>query len=392
MNKRAMTAFSSAIMLAFSLMLTSCSGSSSAADENSDTAETEVPVTEKVTEAVTEVPSVYVEVQNSDIHRGDLILINRDYEYSDGSNPNIVNIYENKSDSYKVDRSYMELDKTMINAINSMLDDFAAKTGITNILCNSGYRTYDEQKQMYEEDLENTGLLESALVAPPGHSEHHSGLAMDFAIDDGYEYPALRNEGEYSWIYANAANYGLILRYTEQNKHITKYQAESWHFRYVGPVHASMIYRMGVALEQYEGFIKDFQYDNPLEYKYSDTEFYRIYFVPMDMSSDKTSLPIPYECLSNNGAEWPYTVSGNNSDGFIVTVKIPELSPDYDDSFLYMFGASADPVMASDDYSSDDISSSDDEITGGLASEDDDDQDENEGEENAAVNDEDTGW
>ncbi|MBQ5988824.1 MAG: M15 family metallopeptidase [Oscillospiraceae bacterium] len=392
MNKRAMTAFSSAIMLAFSLMLTSCSGSSSAADENSDTAETEVPVTEEVTEAVTEVPSVYVEVQNSDIHRGDLILINRDYEYSDGSNPNIVNIYENKSDSYKVDRSYMELDKTMINAINSMLDDFAAKTGITNILCNSGYRTYDEQKQMYEEDLENTGLLESALVAPPGHSEHHSGLAMDFAIDDGYEYPALRNEGEYSWIYANAANYGLILRYTEQNKHITKYQAESWHFRYVGPVHASMIYRMGVALEQYEGFIKDFQYDNPLEYKYSDTEFYRIYFVPMDMSSDKTSLPIPYECLSNNGAEWPYTVSGNNSDGFIVTVKIPELSPDYDDSFLYMFGASADPVMASDDYSSDDISSSDDEITGGLASEDDDDQDENEGEENAAVNDEDTGW
>ena len=392
MNKRAMTAFSSAIMLAFSLMLTSCSGSSSAADENSETAETEVPVTEEVTEAVTEVPSVYVEVQNSDIHRGDLILINRDYEYSDGSNPNIVNIYENKSDSYKVDRSYMELDKTMINAINSMLDDFAAKTGITNILCNSGYRTYDEQKQMYEEDLENTGLLESALVAPPGHSEHHSGLAMDFAIDDGYEYPALRNEGEYSWIYANAANYGLILRYTEQNKHITKYRAESWHFRYVGPVHASMIYRMGVALEQYEGFIKDFQYDNPLEYKYSDTEFYRIYFVPMDMSSDKTSLPIPYECLSNNGAEWPYTVSGNNSDGFIVTVKIPELSPDYDDSFLYMFGASADPVMASDDYSSDDISSSDDEITGGLASEDDDDQDENEGEENAAVNDEDTGW
>lgn len=392
MNKRAMTAFSSAIMLAFSLMLTSCSGSSSAADENSETAETEVPVTEEVTEAVTEVPSVYVEVQNSDIHRGDLILINRDYEYSDGSNPNIVNIYENKSDSYKVDRSYMELDKTMINAINSMLDDFAAKTGITNILCNSGYRTYDEQKQMYEEDLENTGLLESALVAPPGHSEHHSGLAMDFAIDDGYEYPALRNEGEYSWIYVNAANYGLILRYTEQNKHITKYQAESWHFRYVGPVHASMIYRMGVALEQYEGFIKDFQYDNPLEYKYSDTEFYRIYFVPMDMSSDKTSLPIPYECLSNNGAEWPYTVSGNNSDGFIVTVKIPELSPDYDDSFLYMFGASADPVMASDDYSSDDISSSDDEITGGLASEDDDDQDENEGEENAAVNDEDTGW
>jgi len=389
MNKRAMTGFSSAIMLAFSLMLTSCSGSQSDAGENSETAETEVPVTE-VTEAVTEVPSVYVEVQNSDIHRGDLILVNRDNEYSDGSNPNIVNIYENKSDSYKVDRSYMQLDKTMIEAINSMLDDFAAKTGITNILCNSGYRSYDEQKQMYDEDLENTGLLESDLVAPPGHSEHHTGLAMDFAIDDGYEYPALRNEGEYSWIYSNAAKYGLILRYTEQNKHITKYRAESWHFRYVGPVHASMIYRMGVALEQYEGFIKDFQYDNPLEYKYSDTEFYRIYYVPMDMTSEKTSIPIPYECLNNNGAEWPYTVSGNNSDGFIVTVKIPELSPDYDETFLYMFGAGGETVMPSDDYSSEDISSSEGETTGEDAGE--DSQDESGDAENEAGNDEDTGW
>jgi len=389
MNKRAMTGFSSAIMLAFSLMLTSCSGSQSDAGENSETAETEVPVTE-VTEAVTEVPSVYVEVQNSDIHRGDLILVNRDNEYSDGSNPNIVNIYENKSDSYKVDRSYMQLDKTMIEAINSMLDDFAAKTGITNILCNSGYRSYDEQKQMYDEDLENTGLLESDLVAPPGHSEHHTGLAMDFAIDDGYEYPALRNEGEYSWIYSNAAKYGLILRYTEQNKHITKYRAESWHFRYVGPVHASMIYRMGVALEQYEGFIKDFQYDNPLEYKYSDTEFYRIYYVPMDMTSEKTSIPIPYECLNNNGAEWPYTVSGNNSDGFIVTVKIPELSPDYDETFLYMFGAGGETVMPSDDYSSEDISSSEGETTGENAGE--DSQDESGDAENEAGNDEDTGW
>ena len=91
--------------------------------------------------------------------------------------------------------------------------------------------------------------------------------------------------------------------------------------------------------------------------------------------------------MSNNGAEWPYTVSGNNSDGFIVTVKIPELSPDYDDSFLYMFSPVNDTVMASDDYSADDISSSEDEAAAGE-----DDQDENEGEDNKAVNDEDTGW
>ncbi|WP_044973729.1 M15 family metallopeptidase [Ruminococcus sp. HUN007] len=387
MDRRVITAFSSAFVLAFSLMLTSCSSDPGSADENSAADSTEAPVTE-VTEAETAVPPVFVEVQNSDIHKGELILVNRDNEYSDGSNQNIVNIYENKSDSYKVDRSYMELDKTMIGAINSMLDDFAAQSGITNILCNSGYRSYDEQKQMYDEDLENTGLLESDLVAPPGHSEHHTGYAMDFAIDDGYEYPALRNEGEYSWIYSNAAKYGLILRYTEQNKHITKYRAESWHFRYVGPVHASMITKMGVALEQYIGFIKDFQFENPLEYKYSDTEFYRIYYVPMNTDADKTSLPIPYECLSNNGAEWPYTVSGNNSDGFIVTVKIPELSPDYDDTFLYMFSPAADTIMASDDYQNadDTVPENDD------AEENAEEADDSEDKVSEAAADEETGW
>ncbi|MBR3024378.1 MAG: hypothetical protein IKH71_08005, partial [Oscillospiraceae bacterium] len=90
------------------------------------------------------------------------------------------------------------------------------------------------------------------------------------------------------------------------------------------------------------------------------------------------------------GAEWPYTVSGNNSDGFIVTVKIPELSPDYDETFLYMFGAGGETVMPSDDYSSEDISSSEDEITGEDAGE--DSQDESGDAENEAGNDEDTGW
>lgn len=339
-KKKAVSAFTAALMIAVSGVFTSCSRDTENSEKDSTdaTEAEEAAVTEVTEEEDVYVPPVYVECQNSEIHRGQLILVNRDYEYTDGYNPELVNIYANKTGNYNVNRTDMELDRVMVDAVNSMLDDFAAKSGITNVLCNSGYRTYNEQKEMYEEDLEYTGLEESYLVAPPGHSEHHTGYAMDFAVDDGYEYPALRNEGEYSWIYDNAHNYGMFLRYTEQNKHITGYMAESWHFRYVGPIHATLIWKMGVAYEQYIGFLKDFKFDNPLEYRHSDDEFYRIYYVPASFEGNSTEIPVPLESAgAKDGEMWSYTISGNNCDGFIVTLRIPELSDDYDDTYLYMF-------------------------------------------------------
>ncbi|MBE6853742.1 MAG: D-alanyl-D-alanine carboxypeptidase family protein [Ruminococcus sp.] len=316
-------------------------------NNNESSVYNEIQQTEAVTEAVTEepyIPPVYVECSAEDLHKGTLILVNRENSYVDGSNKDIVNLYSNKNDVYDLSTVDMMLDRSMINAINSMLGDFYAQTGITDVLANSGYRSYDEQKIMYDNDIAATGKQYSTLVAPPGNSEHHTGYAMDFAINDGYSYPALRNEGEYSWIYENANKYGMILRYTEENSHITGYMAESWHFRYVGEPHASLISKMGISFEEYIGFLKDFSFENPLEYRYSDNEFYKIYFVPADIENGSTDVPITYEAFENkdNG----FSVSGNNADGFIVTLKTSELSDDYDESFLYMFNPTVNSQTA----------------------------------------------
>ncbi len=388
-RKMVFSAFAAALLVCCGGVLTSCGKNS--ADGGSSAADDIISEEPAVTEAETEpfVPPVYVECKTSDIHKGNLILVNRDYSYTD-INPDLVNIYANMTNSYNVDRSDMELDKTMLAAINSMLDEFASKTGITNVLANSGYRSYDEQKQMYDDDMEMTGLSYSELVAPPGNSEHHTGYAMDFAVDDGYEYPALRNEGEYSWIYDNADRFGMILRYTEQNRHITGYMAESWHFRYIGPVHASLVKRMGVAYEQYIGFLKDFTFENALEYKFSDSEFYKIYYVPAS-DTEKTEIPIPYEAFENRDNQWEYTISGNNADGFIVTLRIPELSPDFDDSYLYMFSSATEGLTSSDTDTAA-VPADAAEPADSSGQESDSQPEPSENEDNASSSDEETGW
>ena len=72
-----------------------------------------------------------------------------------------------------------------------------------------------------------------------------------------------------------------------------------------------------------------------------------IYYVPADMESGKTEIPITFDAYGDKDR---YSISGNNSDGFIVTLRIDELSDDYDDSYLYMFNPIQENVPV-DDFS-----------------------------------------
>lgn len=296
-----------------------------------------VPDTSENTISETEyIPPVTVECSNNDIHKGNLILVSRDHEYIGEGTEDLVNIYNSKHESYDVNTTEMMINTHMLDSMNLMLDDFFAATGISDVLANSGYRSRDEQQQLFDNDKALTGLENSDSVAPPGYSEHHTGYAMDFAINDGEYYPALKNEGQYQWIYNNAEKYGFILRYTEQNKAITGYVAESWHFRYLGNPHATLIKRMGISYEEYVYFIKDFSFEQPLEYKYSENELYKIYYVAADTSGNVTQVPV-----STGGTEQSvsdaYSISGDNIGGFIVTLKTQELSEDYNEAIFDMF-------------------------------------------------------
>ena len=124
----------------------------------------------------------------------------------------------------------------------------AASDNIT-LMGVSGYRSYKRQESLYRNALARS----SSAVAPPGTSEHQTGLALDiscaslnFELEEAFAYT---KEGK--WLKTNAPLYGFILRYPKEKEHITGVIYEPWHYRYVGKEAAKEIWEQGICLEEY---------------------------------------------------------------------------------------------------------------------------------------------
>lgn len=159
-----------------------------------------------------------------------------------------------------------KFDKRVAGKVRELMA--AAKAEGINLALVSGYRTMDRSRLLYNNKIaeykamgydDATARVEAAKwVAPPGTSEHHSGLAMDIVSADYYtKYSDLveefENEPEAVWLKANCARFGFILRFPKDKTDITGINFEPWHFRYVGEEHAAVIMEQGLCLEEYLG-------------------------------------------------------------------------------------------------------------------------------------------
>ncbi|BAY78330.1 peptidase M15B and M15C, D,D-carboxypeptidase VanY/endolysin [Nostoc linckia NIES-25] len=102
----------------------------------------------------------------------------------------------------------------------------------------SGFRSVKDQEQLFfgvGAERNQTPAQRAALSAPPGHSEHHTGYAVD--IGDGAA-PAtnlqinFENSKAYQWLQANAARFGFEMSFAKNNIQGVSY--EPWHWRFVG--------------------------------------------------------------------------------------------------------------------------------------------------------------
>lgn len=102
----------------------------------------------------------------------------------------------------------------------------------------SGFRSIQEQETLFYDIAErrNQTLKTRADVsAPPGHSEHHTGYAID--IGDGRRPSTnlkrrFEQTAAFDWLQENAARYGFELSFPKNNLQGINY--EPWHWRFVG--------------------------------------------------------------------------------------------------------------------------------------------------------------
>ena len=133
------------------------------------------------------------------------------------------------------------------------------------VYLSSGYRAYSEQQYLFQRKLDQGYSYEGAstIVAPPGTSEHQTGLACD--ITDVYResksWEQLEPTATFQWLYEHCAEYGFILRYPKDKSGlqydgsalttVTGIIYEPWHFRFVGVEAAQYIMSHNLCLEEF---------------------------------------------------------------------------------------------------------------------------------------------
>ncbi|HDX9692478.1 MULTISPECIES: M15 family metallopeptidase [Bacillus] len=237
------------------------------------------------------------EITKEQIYKGDLLLVNRDYPVKkDSIRSDIINVNHNSElvRGYVIFDRNLRLSKDVVKKFLNVVDA-AGKESVNHFLISSGYRDFQEQKQLYEK-------MGSDYALPAGYSEHNLGLSLDI----GSTQKKMEKAPEGKWIEENVWKHGFVLRYPKNKSHITGIQYEPWHIRYVGLPHSAIMQKKNFTLEEYLEFLKEEkEISTEVEGKKYTVSYYKV--------SGNMKVNVP--------ANKQYEISGNNMDGVIVTVQ-----------------------------------------------------------------------
>jgi hypothetical protein len=97
----------------------------------------------------------------------------------------------------------------------------------------SAHRTADYQRGLYERAVDDDPLQRAS--APPGRSEHRLGTAADVVAEGD---PGLTDRFAESdaarWLEERAAQFGIVVTYSEERHAARAVEWEPWHLRWVG--------------------------------------------------------------------------------------------------------------------------------------------------------------
>ncbi len=236
----------------------------------------------------------YIELtyDNVYINSGSLALVSASSPKNiDANLSNIKNIYSTAGTGVKY--GMPDVSQTLaldaINGLGEFTEAFFASTHKKNLVA-SGYRTVEE--------LTANGNVKSMADLASGFSVHLTATGGAMGTD------------EYLWLQDNGYKYGFILRYTDAKKEITGVDASASIYRYVGLAHSLYMHNNDMCLEEYLDYLKNTGYKKPVKITYEDA-VYKVYYQKAGTGAN-TKIMVP--------KDYPYVISGNNTDGFIVTV------------------------------------------------------------------------
>jgi D-alanyl-D-alanine carboxypeptidase len=269
-----------------------------------------------------------IEQTKGDVYRGNLLLINNNYPVRNETKLAEECMSEIYGSRILVDEkpiyglrnvaSSHKADVDLINALNEMIKAYYEESAESFIFLTiyDEYRPYGYQQTRYEKAYK-TYAEDTYMYEPKaGYSEYQSGLAILFKMmgDDGliYEMNSSVARPALQWLEANAHKYGFIFRYPTDKRDITEMKGDfsQYQLRYVGKAHSLFMKEYDLCLEEYMTFLKNFHIDTQHLLVTVGFDQYESFYVPV--AEDITEIKFAKDAQ--------YEVSGNNVDGFIVTL------------------------------------------------------------------------
>ncbi len=238
------------------------------------------------------VPEGYVTIpqDTANIYNGMLLQLDAAHGFTGISGTQLTTFAE-KNDSYRMKNLDLQANVSVVSAMNEMCKAYQAEIGAANLMVYSTLAVYEKAGSLYQTVLPDraTGYCVDLCLL------HEDGTISSFTEQN-------------AWLAANCHRYGFIFSYTQAEEAATGVAAAPYHLRYVGKIHAGLMQEQKLGWNGYCEFLKSHTLDAPLYYTVDEVR-YITYYVPA--GDGMTEVPVPKEA--------EYTISGNNTDGYIVT-------------------------------------------------------------------------
>ncbi|MBL0312765.1 MAG: M15 family metallopeptidase [Holophagaceae bacterium] len=113
----------------------------------------------------------------------------------------------------------------------------------------AGFRSIEMQRAAFESGAKKKGISLRSYAwwtAPPGFSEHHTGLAVDFADPKrpktNFTPSSFSKTEAYAWLKSHAKGFGFELSFGQNSG--LRVAFEPWHWRFVGDDESRAIFAM----------------------------------------------------------------------------------------------------------------------------------------------------